>query len=242
MREDEGLFAGFEEVRCDREGWGKRMPAPSQRAPTVHPMADTVEDPTLFQPHVEVRISSRRKKTAGAHWEGDRIVVVVPSHLRGDARDQMVDELAGRLRRHRPYLDASDEELRERALDLGRRYLDGVVPSTIRWSRTQTKRWGSCTVTTGDVRISERLRVVPTWVLDAVIVHELAHIIEATHSPRFRELEDRYPRQKEAEHFLEGYALGLESRTGAGANGNGNGHPTNCWSAPPRPAVPEPSA
>ncbi len=182
---------------------------PSQLPHTVGPVPYTVEDPTLFQPNVEVRVSPRRKKTAGAHWEGDRIVVVVPSHLRGEERDQMVDELAGRLRRHRPYLEASDEELRDRAVALGRRYLDGVVPSSIRWSRSQNKRWGSCTVSTGDVRISARLRAVPTWVLDAVIVHELAHIVEPTHSPRFREFERRYPRQQEAECFLEGYALGL---------------------------------
>ena len=170
--------------------------SPLQPAPTVDPMPYTVEDPTLFQPNVEVRVSPRRKKTAGAHWEGDRIVVVVPAHLRGAERDRMVDELAGRLRRHRPYLDASDEELRDRAVALGLRYLDGVVPTSIRWSRSQNKRWGSCTVSTGDVRISHRLRAVPTWVLDAVIVHELAHILEPTHSPRFRELEHRYPRQK----------------------------------------------
>jgi predicted metal-dependent hydrolase len=208
----------------------------SHRPHTVGRMAYTVEDPSLFRPHVEVRVSPRRKKTAGAHWEGDRIVVVVPSHLRGEARDRMVDELAGRLRRHRPYLDASDEELRERAVALGRRYLGGVVPTSIRWSRTQTKRWGSCTVSTGDVRISERLRAVPTWVLDAVIVHELAHILEATHSPRFRELENRYPRQQEAECFLEGYALGLDTaRADTPQNGFEPARPT----ALPGPTLPD---
>ncbi len=68
-------------------------------------------------------------------------------------------------------------------------------------------------MSTGEIRISERLRVVPAWVLDAVIVHELAHLIEPSHSPRFRELEHRYPRQQDAEFFLEGYALGLEAVT-----------------------------
>jgi predicted metal-dependent hydrolase len=203
----------------------------------------TVEDPSLFRPHVEVRVSHRRKKTASAHWEGGRIVVVVPSHLRGDDRDRMVDELAGRLRRHRPHLDASDEDLRRRAVDLGRRYLDGVVPSSIRWSTTQQKRWGSCTVGTGDVRISDRLRIVPTWVLDAVIVHELAHILEARHSPRFRELENRYPRQQEAESFLEGYALGLDARLDEPAPAPAPApEPAPSWAPPPQPSrLPEPS-
>ena len=92
---------------------------------------------------------------------------------------------------------------------LGDHYLDGVRPSSIRWSTTQNKRWGSCTHQTREIRISERLRVAPEWVLDAVIVHELAHLIEPNHSPRFRLLEERYPRRREADMFLEGYSLGL---------------------------------
>jgi predicted metal-dependent hydrolase len=169
----------------------------------------TTEHPSLFQPDVEVRVSKRRKKTAGAHWEGDRIVIVVPVHLRGSERDQMVNELSGRLLRHRPNLHASDEALEQRAANLGRKYLDGVMPASIRWSTTQNKRWGSCTLLTREIRISERLRAAPSWVLDAVIVHELAHLLEPNHTPRFRDLERRYPRQGEADAFLEGYALGL---------------------------------
>lgn len=172
-------------------------------------MTYITQHPTLFHPNVEVRVSKRRKKTAGAHWEGDRIVVVVPAHLRGAARDEMVEALARRLAGDRPHLHASDAQLMQRAVTLGRRYLDGVVPASIRWSTTQVKRWGSCTLDTREIRISARLRVVPDWVLDAVIVHELAHLFEPTHSARFRHLEERYPRQGEAEVFLEGYSLGL---------------------------------
>jgi predicted metal-dependent hydrolase len=167
------------------------------------------QPPTLFHPDVEVRVSKRRKKTAGAHWEGDRIVVVVPVHLRGAERDEMVEALSRRLMRHRPHLHASDEQLEQRARTLGRRYLDGVEPSSIRWSTNQNKRWGSCTFQTREIRISERLRVAPEWVLDAVIHHELAHLLEPNHSPRFRQLENRYPRRHDADLFLEGYGLGL---------------------------------
>jgi predicted metal-dependent hydrolase len=169
----------------------------------------TSQPPTLFHPDVEVRVSKRRKKTAGAHWEGDRIVVVVPAHLRGADRDEMVESLSRRLMRHRPHLHASDEVLEQRARTLGRRYLDGVEPASIRWSTTQNKRWGSCSLHSREIRISERLRVAPDWVLDAVIVHELAHLIEPNHSPRFRALEERYPKRREADLFLEGYSLGM---------------------------------
>jgi predicted metal-dependent hydrolase len=167
------------------------------------------QPPTLFHPDVEIRVSKRRKKTAGAHWEGDRIIVVVPTHLRGAARDEMVENLSRRMMRHRPLLHTSDDELAERARTLGQRYLDGVEPSSIRWAPNQNKRWGSCTVQTREIRISDRLRVVPDWVLDAVIVHELAHLFEHRHNARFLHLENRYPRRREADLFLDGYALGL---------------------------------
>jgi len=182
-------------------------------------MTSVPEPATLFQPEVEVRVSKRRKKTAGAHWEGDRIVVVVPTHLRGAERDDMVAHLTRRLTRHRPHLHTSDDHLAERARVLGRTYLDGVEPASIRWATNQTKRWGSCTLTTREIRISSRLRVAPPWVLDAVIVHELAHLLEPNHSPRFRALESRYPRRQDADLFLEGFALGLhldpDPRSGA---------------------------
>jgi predicted metal-dependent hydrolase len=55
------------------------------------------------------------------------------------------------------------------------------------------------------------LRTVPGWVLDAVLVHELAHLVEPTHSARFRRLADRYPRMREADTFLAGFTLGLDT-------------------------------
>src|SRR6202043_1934048 len=70
-------------------------------------------------------------------------------------------------------------------------------------------RWGSCTLLSREIRISERLRMAPGWVLDAVIVHELAHLIEPNHNHRFKGLENRYPRRREADAFLDGYSLGL---------------------------------
>ena len=189
----------------------------------------------LLRPDVEVRVSSRRKKTAGAHWEGDRIVVVVPSHLRGADLETMVDDLTRRLRRSRPQMHASDEALAARASQLGHTYLDGVTPASIRWSSRQRKRWGSCTIATREIRISDRLRTVPTWVLDSVIVHELAHLVEPNHSPRFRALENRFPRVREAELFLAGYNHGLRAdRTTGSPDDQVTGeHASDVWDDAP---------
>ena len=45
-------------------------------------------------------------------------------------------------------------------------------------------RWGSCTVN-NNVNFNRRLIKAPMFVIDYAIVHELAHLIEANHTPRF---------------------------------------------------------
>lgn len=156
-----------------------------------------------------MRTSNRRRKTAAAYWEGDRIVVVVPAHVRRADRGELVDWLVGRVLAKRPGAAASDAALEARADALADAYVDGVRPASIRWVTNQGKRWGSCSSQTREIRLSHRLRAVPGWVLDATIVHELAHLLHADHSSEFHAVANRHPRQKDALLFLEGYSLGL---------------------------------
>jgi predicted metal-dependent hydrolase len=174
---------------------------------TEEPAGLSTEEPA--GPKVEIRHSTRRRKTAAARWEGDRVVVLAPNWLRGAELDEMVNHLVGRILKQRPHLHASDQFLMDRAVELADRYLDGVRPASIRWSSRQQMRWGSCTTTTREIRIAERLRPVPSWVLDSVIVHELAHLLVYEHSHEFRQLEARYPRLHDANIFLAGYTMGL---------------------------------
>ncbi len=172
------------------------------------PDADHAPPPAA--PEVRVRVSRRRKKTAVSYWEGDHIVVVLPSHVRQDQRDEMVRWLVERTMARRPAATAGDEELGRRAALLADRYVDGVRPASVRWVTNQHKRWGSCTVDTREIRVSHRLRDVPGWVLDAVLVHELTHLVHADHGPRFHQVANRYPRQHEASVFLDGYSHGID--------------------------------
>lgn len=164
------------------------------------------------EPEVVVRTSTRRKKTAAAFWEGQRIVVVLPARVDPSKRDELVSWLVRRAMAARPKAAASDDALATRAQLLADRFVDGVRPASIRWVTNQDKRWGSCTAQTREIRISHRLRGVPEWVLDATIVHELAHLVHPDHSGAFYAIANRHPRQREAHVFLEGYALGLGER------------------------------
>ncbi len=172
----------------------------------------TIEPPRFDRPEVEIRASSRRKKTGTAHWSGSRIVVQIPARIRGRERTAFVDDLVERILTQRPQNAAGDAELEERAKVLAELYNDGVLPSTVRWVKNQRARWASCSPASREIRVSSRLRQCPEWVIDAVLVHELAHLQEADHSAKFNEIADRHPRQTDSGLFLEGYALGLGLR------------------------------
>ena len=120
---------------------------------------------------------------------------------------ETVAELVGRVVRAREIV-GRELDLGERARQLADDY--GLPqPTSIRWVANQQKRWGSCTPSTGEIRISSRLRRVPAYVLDHVIVHELAHLVEGGHGPRFKALEARYPLHDRAEGFLDAMSLGF---------------------------------
>jgi hypothetical protein len=183
----------------------------------------TIEPPQFDRPEVEIRASSRRKKTGNAHWSGSRIVVQIPARIRGRERRVFVDELVERLMTQRPQNAAGDGALEERARVLAELYNDSVMPASVRWVSNQQARWASCSPGTREIRVSSRLRQCPEWLIDAVLVHELAHLQEADHSTRFYEIANRHPRQDDSALFLDGYALGLGLRIEAGdVDGSGN--------------------
>jgi predicted metal-dependent hydrolase len=66
------------------------------------------------------------------------------------------------------------------------------------------------------------LRGVPPWVLDYVLLHELAHLLEPGHGPAFWALLESYPRTERARGYLEGLSaareLGMESDPGMEAD------------------------
>ncbi|MEO7427764.1 MAG: M48 family metallopeptidase, partial [Acidimicrobiales bacterium] len=76
------------------------------------------------------------------------------------------------------------------------------APRSIQWVTNQRQRWGSCTPSASEIRISDRIAGFPDWVLDAVIVHELAHLVHLQHSAEFWALAQRYPKTERAYGFL----------------------------------------
>jgi predicted metal-dependent hydrolase len=82
--------------------------------------------------------------------------------------------------------------------------------SSIRWVDNQELRWGSCTPRDGSIRISSRLATMPSWVLDYVIVHELAHLAVPAHDDSFWLLVGRYPKTERARGYLMAVGAGAD--------------------------------
>jgi metallopeptidase YgjP-like protein len=160
-----------------------------------------------YEGAVEVRRSARRSQTVSAYRDGDRTVVLLPARM-SQAEEKrwigvMLERLAAQERRRRP----SDEDLVTRARALSTRYLDGrAEPASVRWVDNQNTRWGSCTPIDATIRLSSRLRGMPAYVVDYVLLHELAHLLVPGHGPRFWTLLAAYPRTERARGYLEGVA------------------------------------
>lgn len=162
-------------------------------------------------PPVEVRRSARRRRTVSAYRDGETIVVLIPARFSKAEERRWVSEMLSRLQtrdaRRQRGPRASDDALLTRAGQLSTSLFDGKAqPASVRWVTNMASRWGSCTPTDGSIRVSERLRDMPSWVLDYVLVHELAHLLVPGHGPEFWELVGRYQRTERARGYLEGVA------------------------------------
>jgi hypothetical protein len=172
-----------------------------------------------------------------AYRDGDRTIVLLPARMSRAEEERwiaiMLERLATQERRSARRAARGDAELGRRAAELSRQYLGGVPkPTGVRWVTNQGSRWGSCTPVDGTIRLSDRLATMPGWVVDYVLVHELAHLIEIGHGPRFYRLVDAYPKAERARGYLLGVVAGAgwaadpdaaqESAYEAGADDDGD--------------------
>jgi predicted metal-dependent hydrolase len=158
---------------------------------------------------VKVIRSQNRSKTVSAELQNGMLMVRAPAHMSDAELQPVIENLRRRLENRVRPAQQTDVELEKRAQELNRGYFNGRLRwQSIRYVENQTKRYGSCTPATGTIRLSNRLATMPAWVRDYVIVHELAHLQEANHGPRFWKLVNRYPLTERARGYL--MAIGLE--------------------------------
>jgi len=154
---------------------------------------------------VEVRRSAKRRRTVSAYRQEGRLVVLVPARMSRAEEGEWVRTMVARVAASEQRRQRSDGDLERRALELSREHLGGrAVPSSVRWVTNQRSRWGSCTPAEGTIRLSDKLQGMPSWVVDYVLLHELAHLIQPGHGPEFWRLIEGYPRLERARGYLHG--------------------------------------
>jgi predicted metal-dependent hydrolase len=160
------------------------------------------------KPVIEVRRSQRRRRTVSAYRDGERVVVLIPAQFSRAEEREWVDRMLERLDAREQRARRTDVDLTSRAQRLAARYLSdhpvASCPASVRWVQNQNGRWGSCTPADGSIRISHRVQEMPDWVIDYVLLHELAHLVIPSHSGAFWALVGRYPKTERARGYLEG--------------------------------------
>lgn len=180
------------------------------------PVIDEVVETQVNEISYEIRRSKRRKKSVGAFREQGRTIIVAPIRMPAKEVHEYARELIQKLNFQHEKI-ASQELLEIRARHLVKTYLDidvfaeHPVPVKIRWVTNQNSRWGSCTPSDGNIRISHRIQGMPEYVIDAVLLHELVHLIVADHSPRFYEYLAKFEDYRLAKEYLAGYSFAQQN-------------------------------
>ena len=185
----------LKEAREFAQKHGAWIAARLDRLPKAAPFADGIVVPLRGVPH---RIVHRRA-VRGTVWtetadDGARLLCVAgnPPHI---------DRRIGDFLRREAKRDLEAASLRF-AGELGVRVKRVAV-------RDQSSRWGSCS-TTGSLSFSWRLILAPSAVLDYLAAHEVAHLAEMNHSPRFWRLVQRLcPDHERAKGWLDVHGTDL---------------------------------
>ena len=166
-----------------------------------------------FSPPIRIVATRRRRRTVAARLRAGVLEVMVPASMSISEQQRWAERMRERIEKQMRRRLPSDERLERRAQTLNARYFGG----RLRWSSIgftdTTSLWGSCTFTSGAIRIAARLAKFPEWVLDFVLMHELAHLVQSDHGPAFQEMLDRYPLAERAR----GYLLAVEQAAAAKA-------------------------
>ena len=155
---------------------------------------------------LDLRVVRKRVKNINARLRGTTLSVSAPHRVSKTELEETIRQLARRLvRRSRADAVNHGRPAAEIARRVAARFPDPPEVADVRFVTNQTARWGSYSLQTGIVRLNAALRLMPPWVLEAVVAHELAHAFHPDHSPAFWELARLVcPKTDRARAFLEG--------------------------------------
>lgn len=161
---------------------------------------------------LEVVVDSRLRTMARWSVTGKTIRLRIPNGTSRKDIERLIGDILPRVSRtRRRATRQTDQDLMARAQQLNQQYFGGELSwSSIRWVNNMKQRLGSCTtggVTDGDIRISERIRTWPQYVVDYILAHEICHRKYPNHSADFWAYLARFPFTEKALGFIEGISF-----------------------------------
>ena len=161
---------------------------------------------------VTVIRSRRRKKTIQTKSQDGHLWIYLPAGMHPREEQKWIERMMKRneCREQKKIVKESDSWLFQRAKELNKKYFNKALDFSIKFVNNQNSRYGSCTSLDKSIRISERVKTMPSWVQDYIIIHELAHLIYPDHSKEFWETVDQYKYAERAK----GYLIALGDKTG----------------------------
>ena len=169
-------------------------------------------DANEFRPPIRIVASRQRRRTVAPRLRSGVLELLVPSWMPQTERQQWAETMRRRLERRMQRSRPTDEGLDERARTLNARHFGGRLRWTSIGYADMAHTWGSCTFTTGAIRVARRAATLPEWVLDYLLVHELAHLEHSDHGPAFHELVGRYPLTERAKGYLMALDAGVAAK------------------------------
>jgi len=135
--------------------------------------------------------------------------------LSGERLESIVADLESKFEKKRIKEELDRKEgLVEIAARLNKRYFGSRLKiNSIKYVTGQNSRFGCCNYHTADIRISHRIGLMPAWVRDYVLVHEMAHLVEPNHSKAFWDIVSRYKLAERARGFIIAAGIDENKRT-----------------------------
>jgi predicted metal-dependent hydrolase len=155
--------------------------------------------------HVTIIRSPRRKKTIQTKYTDGQLWIYLPANMARTEEEKWVHRMIEKSKRweQKASLKNSDTWLMKRAQEINKKYFHGTLHlNSICFVTNQHSRFGSCTSTDHTIRISDRVKTMPSWVQEYVILHEMAHLIVPDHSKKFWDLVNHYKFAERAKGYL----------------------------------------
>lgn len=162
--------------------------------------------------NMEVKIirSKKRFRTISARLVKDTLLVNAPLMFPEERLEKIVADFKVKFEKKKLKDDLNRaQDLIQRAGRINAKYFDNQLKvNSIEYVDNQNSKFGCCNYRTTNIRISHRIGLMPDWVRDYVILHEMAHLVEPNHSRAFWDIVSRYKLAERARGYL--IAIGLE--------------------------------